>query len=189
VNLASKVSDSAARHVQAVIDALRGIDLSALPPIAEALSDVRRRGGQVFVAGNGGSASVAAHLALSLTHDLTQRGASPLAAIALTEAAQLTAIANDRGADYVFVDQLRPRLRPTDAVVALSASGQSRNVMAALSFSSDLGATTILITGAAQVQAQCGLCLAFDCSDAAVAEDVFAVVGHALTAMLAHDPV
>src|SRR4051794_34528015 len=74
LNLAVAVPNPAARHLQAVVDALVRIDVCALAPIAEALADVRRRGGQVLIAGNGGSATTAAHLALSLTHDLSQRG-------------------------------------------------------------------------------------------------------------------
>lgn len=102
----------------------------------------------------------------------------------MTSSTQLTAIANDCGANEVFVGQLRHRLRRIDALVAFSASGRSQNILAALSYGAEQGATPVLITGAAAIPPQAALGLALDCRDAAVAEDVFCVVVHALVALL-----
>jgi phosphoheptose isomerase len=74
-DLALNAQDPAAQYVQAVVDVLSRVGFSALAPVADALAHVRRRGGHVFVVGNGGSAAAAEHLALSLTHD--PAGAAP----------------------------------------------------------------------------------------------------------------
>jgi D-sedoheptulose 7-phosphate isomerase len=88
-------------------------------------------GGRVLIAGNGGSAAEAQHLAAELVGKLREDRA-PLSAIALSaETSSLTAIANDYGFDEVFARQVRAHGRPDDILVLLSTSGRSPNLLAA----------------------------------------------------------
>ena len=102
--------------------------------IAEAILAIHRRlleGGKLILFGNGGSATDANDWALDCVDP--PAGYRPLPAISLSmESANVTAIANDVGVDVIFVRQLIAHARPEDVAIAISTSGGSRNVIAAL---------------------------------------------------------
>jgi D-sedoheptulose 7-phosphate isomerase len=104
-------------------------------------------GGRLLAAGNGGSASQAQHL----TSELVGRyrdDRPPFSAIALcTEGSALTAIGNDYGPGEVFARQVRGHGREGDVLVALSTSGRSANVLAAVDAAAVLGMHTLALTG------------------------------------------
>ena len=115
---------------------------------AELLLDCRRRGGTIFVLGNGGSAATASHFVCDLTKGTRMDGAPAFRVVALTDNVPLmTAWGNDTSYDRIFAEQLVALLRPGDVVVAISASGNSPNVLAAAEVARDVGAVTIALTG------------------------------------------
>jgi D-sedoheptulose 7-phosphate isomerase len=129
------------------IAALNSIDLDAVESVTRALLDARGRGSSVFVVGNGGSAATASHMAtdLMLGSGLVD---PPLRVIALTEnQAIITATGNDLGFDQVFSRQLRHLAKPQDLLIAVSASGNSPNVLACVEAAKELGLTTVAFTG------------------------------------------
>src|SRR4051794_22414571 len=105
------------------------------------------RGGRLLVAGNGGSAAEAQHLAAELVGRLrTER--APLSAIALTpDSSAVTAISNDYGFEDVFARQVRAHGRPGDVFLALSTSGRSANLVAAVHAARESGLRTWALTG------------------------------------------
>ena len=105
-----------------------------------------RDGHVLLFAGNGGSASQAAHAAAEFVGRCT-RDRGPLPALALTDPAVLTAIANDYGYPEVFARQVRAHARPGDLLVVLSTSGHSSNVLRALDEARTLGLATVALTG------------------------------------------
>lgn len=111
------------------------------------LHGVLDAGGRVVVAGNGGSAALAAHL----TGELVGRFAGerrPLSAVWLgADQIALTAIVNDYGADAAFARQVEAHARPGDVVLLLSTSGRSRNVIAAAEMAARVGARCWSMTG------------------------------------------
>lgn len=114
---------------------------------ARILGQSIRSGGKVLILGNGGSAADAQHMAAEMVgRMLVDR--RPLPAIALTtDTSNLTAIGNDFGFDFVFVKQVQALARPGDVVIAISTSGNSRNVVAAAVEARRLGAKVIALTG------------------------------------------
>jgi D-sedoheptulose 7-phosphate isomerase len=120
-------------------------------PIAEAVQVVVRSlkgGGGVYLFGNGGSASDAQHIAGELVGRFEADRPS-LRAVALTsDAAAVTAIANDYGFDQVFARQLSGLARAGDVAVGLSTSGGSENVVAALEWAKSNGLQVVTLTGA-----------------------------------------
>jgi D-sedoheptulose 7-phosphate isomerase len=106
------------------------------------------QGGRLLIAGNGGSAAEAQHLAAELVGRLrTER--IPLSAIALTpDSSAVTAISNDYGFDEVFARQVRAHGRPGDVFLALSTSGRSPNLIAAARAAQECGLRTWAMTGA-----------------------------------------
>jgi D-sedoheptulose 7-phosphate isomerase len=112
------------------------------------LGRVFAAGGTVLALGNGGSATDAMDLVADLRHPPPGRGLRPQRALDLTEdPAVLTAIANDVGHDAVFVRQLIAHARTRDAVLAISTSGGSANVLAALAEARRRGLPTIALVG------------------------------------------
>lgn len=94
--------------------------------------DCYRKGGRLYIAGNGGSAADAQHLAAEFVSRLA-RDRNPLPAEALTtDSSIITAIANDYGFEKVFSRQLAGKLRPNDVFLAITTSGQSPNIVDAL---------------------------------------------------------
>ena len=105
------------------------------------------RGGRLLVAGNGGSAAEAQHLAAELVGRL--RGERvPLSAIALTpDSSAVTAISNDYGYDEVFARQVRAHGRPEDVLIVMSTSGRSRNLVRAVHAAREIGMRTWAMAG------------------------------------------
>ena len=120
-------------------------------PIADVidlLQQARRKGSQVFILGNGGSASTASHFACDLAKNTRQKGLPHFRAIGLTDnMAMFSALANDEGFENVFSEQLASLVRPGDIVIAISASGNSQNVINAAEVAHRYEATVIGFTG------------------------------------------
>jgi len=115
---------------------------------AEAMIKTLRAGGKIMLCGNGGSAADAQHLAAELVGRYFKDRA-PLAALTLTvDTSALTAIANDYAFEEVFVLQVTGLGKPGDLLLALSMTGDSANVIAAVAAAKGKGIATIALTGA-----------------------------------------
>lgn len=126
-------------------------DVDAVLAAAELIADCFRGGGKLLICGNGGSAADAQHMAAELVSRLTMDFARPgLPAIALTtDSSFLTAYANDFAFEGVFARQVQALGRAGDALVGISTSGSSKNVVAAVETARALGLRTIALTGEA----------------------------------------
>ncbi len=114
---------------------------------ALALADRFRRGGRLFAVGNGGSACDAQHVAVEFQHPIIEkRRALPASALAC-DVALLTAIGNDGDFAQVFAAQLELTCREPDAVLGISTSGTSANVLRAMRTARERGACTIAFAG------------------------------------------
>jgi D-sedoheptulose 7-phosphate isomerase len=132
------------RHLGEVLGRL---DATAIGKFVEILLSARNNDRQIFFCGNGGSAATASHFANDIGIG-TRSPQKPFRAIALTDnVAAMTAIANDDGYDLMFVKQLQVLMRPGDVVVAISASGNSPNVLRAVEHANANGAVTVALTG------------------------------------------
>jgi D-sedoheptulose 7-phosphate isomerase len=163
----------------------RGL-LDTIAEIARAIEGALRAGGKVLLAGNGGSAADAQHLAAEfLSRFVADR--APLPAIALTtDSSVLTAIGNDYGFEHTFERQVRALGRPGDVFIAISTSGKSRNVMLALKTAREQGLVTVGFSGAA-VTEMGGLChhfLAVPAHETAIIQQIHIVAGHAICALV-----
>jgi len=114
---------------------------------ADVLLATYRQGHKVLLCGNGGSAGDAQHIAGELVSKLTRERAA-LPAIALTvNSSLLTAIANDYNFDQVFARQVEGLAQPGDTLIAISTSGGSANVIAAVRTARARGVHTVALTG------------------------------------------
>jgi D-sedoheptulose 7-phosphate isomerase len=154
--------------------------------IAQAIEGSLRAGGKLLIAGNGGSAADAQHLAAEfLSRFLIDR--RPLPAVALTtDTSVLTAVGNDYGFEHVFERQVHGLGRSGDVFLAISTSGRSPNVLRALAAARDLGLVTIGLSGAAETDMR-GLCHYFigvASPETAIVQQIHIVAGHAICALV-----
>ena len=119
----------------------------ALLGAARGLAAVYRRGGRLLVMGNGGSSCDAAHVAVEFLHPVTA-GRPALPAVNLTaDVAMLSAVANDVGFAHVFVRQVVAHGKVGDALLGISTSGSSENLLAAFAKAKEMGLVTIGLAG------------------------------------------
>jgi D-sedoheptulose 7-phosphate isomerase len=134
-------------ETQRVHERFSGLDPAPVVEAAEAITRAIRQGCKVLVFGNGGSAADAQHLAAELVGRF-QRERRAYAALALsTDTSVITSVGNDYGYDRIFVRQVEALGRPGDVAMAVSASGQSPNVVTALAAARAQGLTTVALTG------------------------------------------
>jgi D-sedoheptulose 7-phosphate isomerase len=139
---------AAARWLRDAAQAIRAIDPGAVDRAAAVLVETRARDGTIFVAGNGGSAATASHLALDLQKAGRARGGRGTRAISLADSmGLLTAWANDTAFDRVFAEQLEVLARPGDALVVISVSGSSPNLLTLIDAADRLGVQTVGLLG------------------------------------------
>ncbi len=138
--------------VQTYISELQAT-LSQLPEehihqVIQLLRECRTSRRQVFIMGNGGSASTASHFVCDLGKNTRRMGLPHFRVIGLSDNMPIfSALANDDGYESVFAQQLEALLQPGDVVVAISASGNSPNVVNAVQLAKQMGATTVGFTG------------------------------------------
>ena len=135
--------------------------LDLINEVADECIAAFRQGNRVLLAGNGGSAADAQHIAAEFVgrYAFDRPG---LPSIALTtDTSMLTAIGNDYGFDQIFCRQLEANGRKGDVFIGISTSGSSPNVIAALQRARELDITTIGLTGqnGGEIQAHCDYCI------------------------------
>lgn len=129
---------------------LKSIDVKEIIAFAEEMEKARNGGNTVFFIGNGGSAATASHMANDFGIDVLKKGGSdlPFRAMSLTDnSSVMLAIANDDGYERLFVNQLRVHYRPGDKLVAISASGNSPNVVTAAEWVKKQGGAVMSLVG------------------------------------------
>jgi D-sedoheptulose 7-phosphate isomerase len=124
------------------------LPVDRIQQLIELLHEARMAGNHVFIMGNGGSASTASHFVCDLGKN-TRRDCMPgFHVVGLTDnMAMFSALANDEGYENVFAQQLESLVHPNDVVIAISASGNSENVLRAVELANAYGARTVGLTG------------------------------------------
>jgi D-sedoheptulose 7-phosphate isomerase len=144
--------DRIAAHFQSSLDgltkAVQSADLRATThTIARAVADALKAGNKLLLIGNGGSAADAQHIAAEIVGRYKQERPGWAAIALTTDTSALTAIANDYGFEHIFARQVQGLAKRGDVLFALTTSGRSPNILAALKVARDLGVTTVGFTG------------------------------------------
>jgi D-sedoheptulose 7-phosphate isomerase len=157
--------------------------------ISDRIAKCFRDGGKLMLAGNGGSAADAQHIAAEF---LSRFGfdRKPLPGIALTtDTSVLTAIGNDYGYDQVFERQLRGLGRKNDVFIGITTSGKSPNVIAALKAAREIGVVPIGFTGTGGVSMKplCDLMLIAPSPETALIQQIHITAAHAICGIVERD--
>jgi D-sedoheptulose 7-phosphate isomerase len=124
------------------------IDSSVLKDVIDTMISAFKTGKTVYVIGNGGSAATASHMQADFSFFVRYFTKFRPKIIALTDNAPImTAVGNDTSFDDIFVEQMRGRFTVGDVLIAISASGNSPNLVKAVEFANALGGNTIAFTG------------------------------------------
>jgi D-sedoheptulose 7-phosphate isomerase len=165
----------------------------ALPPLASAVSSAvdiiyssLAAGGQLLIAGNGGSAADAQHIAAELTGRFL-RDRRPFRALALhANISALTAVGNDYGYEHVFARELSAHARSGDVFLAISTSGSSGNILRAIEAARRSNVVVIGLTGdsGGQMRTACDLCLCVSSKSTARIQEMHIIIGHTICELL-----
>jgi D-sedoheptulose 7-phosphate isomerase len=135
-------------YVEKVTSVFKAIDPSTVSKVGELLSGARAEGRQVFILGNGGSAATSSHFAVDLGKGCSRNREKRFKVISLTDNVPwITALSNDITYDDVFAEQLENFAKAGDIVIAISGSGNSKNVLKALELANRVGCETVGISG------------------------------------------
>lgn len=162
---------------------IKGMPHRDLERVTAILLRVYERQSTVFVFGNGGSAALASHFACDLTKGTVSAGRKRFRAVALTDnVALMTAWANDSKYEDIFAEQLANFAVPGDLAFAISASGNSPNVLKALKMAKHAGCLTAGLTGfsGGRVRALCDACIIVPSENMQIIEDLQLSVAHSL---------
>lgn len=186
---ASSLADYAKRYAAYITDLLATLDCDAIQRVGDRLEAARKARQTVYVIGNGGSASTASHFANDLALGPRRNGGAVYRAISLADnVSQITATANDVAYECVFVEQLKTLMSAGDLVLAISASGNSPNVVKAAEYAKSRRAYVIALTGFAggrlRELADDAIHIATPNGDYGPVEDLHLLLDHLLTSYL-----
>ena len=164
------------------INAVMGTMETKLEEASALLVSTLKNGNKVLLCGNGGSAADAQHIAAELTgrYKTERRG---LPGIALTtDTSALTAISNDYGYDRVFDRQVEALANEGDLLIGISTSGNSANIISALTLAKELGCTTLGMSGrdGGKMNEVCDVNLVVPSNDTPRIQEMHILFGHTL---------
>jgi D-sedoheptulose 7-phosphate isomerase len=184
-----RLKDELAVHVSALTSTVAET-AEVVEAIAECICSCFRSGGKLLLCGNGGSAADAQHIAAEFVNRLhVDRQALPAVALT-TDSSILTCVANDSSYDQVFARQVEALGRPGDVLVALSTSGASPSVLAALVAARGRRVLTIGFTGRsglAHMGALCDHILVASSDDCARIQECHGFLWHVIVGMIEQD--
>lgn len=166
---------------------LAQLPVATIEQCVDVLHRARLEDRQVFVIGNGGSASTASHMACDLGKNTAMPGHPRFRVLALTDnMATFSALGNDLGYENVFAEQLANFVRKGDVLVAISTSGNSENVVRAVEMANSVGAVTIGFCGygGGKLAALADIPLVVNNQCIEQVEDIHLILEHMLTMAL-----
>lgn len=139
---------NATQYIDLVKTTLDALDPKALDALVEAFHRTYEAGGTIYTMGNGGSGASASHAAGDFLKGASYGLEKRFRMICLNDnLPSMMAIANDIGWEAIFVEPLKNFLKPEDLVIGISGSGNSANVVSALEYAKEKGATTVAMSG------------------------------------------
>ena len=135
-------------YLEHEINTIRSLDVDAINNALNLLLEAYENGNAIFVFGNGGSSATASHFQNDFNKGVSERTEKKFNFRCLNDnVATLMAISNDIGFDEVFRFQLRGHIKPGDVIMAISGSGNSKNVINAVEYAKEQGCKIIGLTG------------------------------------------
>ena len=173
-------------YIALEIEVLKQLDVGQLNAALNLLDETRLKKGRIYICGNGGSAATASHFQNDFNKGVSEYIEVPFRFHCLNDnMATITAIANDIGYEEVFRFQLRGNLEPNDLLVAISGSGNSKNVLNAVDYAKSLGNKVIGLTGysGGKLKELADISLHVPVQSMQVTEDIHMIFDHLMMSM------
>lgn len=177
-------------YLEELSAAIQKLPLPDLHHLVRVLLRAYEESQTIFLFGNGGSAALASHMACDLGKGTAPAAGRRLRVIALADnIALITAWANDTCYENIFAQQMENLLQAGDVAFAISASGNSPNVLAALDFARHAGARTAGLAGFAggKMKSLCDVCVVVPSDNMQIIEDLHLSIAHAVFRAVRHE--
>ncbi len=183
------VRDYLGNYCGRLAEVLGQLDPTAVENAAGAIEKASEAGRAIFCIANGGSAGAASHLVNDLVAGSYMEEHPPFRAFCLADNVEtVTALANDACYEDIFLHQLRVHLSPGDVVLAMSVSGNSENIVRAVAYARERGATVVAFCGfdggRLAKEADIPVLAPTTADEYGPAEDAFVVLGHIISTYL-----
>jgi len=170
-------------YVEKLKNLLDNIDINSIAKIIESLEETQKNGGTIYVIGNGGSSATASHMANDLNVGLRRRGIRKFNVVSLADNSSVaTAISNDIGFENLFYMQLEDVINDKDLLISISCSGNSPNIIKAVNYAKQKGATVVGCTGfeGGELRGLSDICFHVDTpkGEYGLVEDVHMILDH-----------
>jgi len=143
-----EIKNFAGKYLSELVDLINSIDLDEIENFINELEEAYKNDKNIFVMGNGGSASTASHFACDINKGVSLKLNKRFKVISLNDNIPIMlAYANDISYDSIFEEQLKNYIKKDDLVIGISGSGNSKNVLMAIEYANAIGARTFGITG------------------------------------------
>ena len=162
--------------------------VSTMAEVSKIIVEALRQGNKILLCGNGGSAADAQHIAAEFVGRFAfDRPALPALALSVNSSC-VTAIGNDYGFDIVFSRQIEALGKNGDVVIGISTSGNSANVLQAMSTSRRLGIRTVAFTGCAggKLRSEVDFCLSAPSNETPRIQECHILIGHIISELVEH---
>lgn len=172
------------------IEAIRHLDIDEIREAVEAIRSAYERNAVIYIFGNGGSAATASHFVCDFNKGISEKKDKKFRFVCLSDnVAQMMAIANDYSFDDIFRYPLVNRLKPTDLVIAISGSGNSKNVIRAVEYAKEIGTPVIGITGyhGGKLKEMSDYHMDAMVDDMQISEDLHMIFDHMMFYLLNHE--
>lgn len=174
-------------YINGLNDSLKELLQQDIEAIADIIFTAYKKGAQIFIMGNGGSATTAVHFARDLKIGTAVRDKPRVQATSLTDnIALITALGNDIDYSSIFSEQLVGNLKAGDVIIALSASGNSPNVLKATEFARNKGAMAVALIGfgGGKLKGMADKSVVLSSSDYGLVEDIHLSLAHIICCLV-----
>ncbi len=174
-------------YITQLQETLGKLSQAEIEQVADRLHQARLQRNQVFVVGNGGSASTASHIVCDLAKNTRRPDLPPFRIYELADStAVFTAYSNDEGYENAMANHLANFVEKDDVILAISTSGNSPNILQAVAVAKERGATAIGLTGfsGGKLMPNVDMYIHVDSYCIEHVEDIHLVIGHILTTLL-----
>ena len=180
-------SEKIKNYLETEISIIKGLDQNAINDAMNLLEQTRERGSEVYVFGNGGSASTASHMENDFNKGVSEKLDKKYRFHCINaNMATIMAIANDNGYERVFEQQLENKLNKDDVIVAISGSGKSENVLRAVRYAKSIGCMIIGMTGydGGELKKLSDISLHVPLDNMQITEDIHLILNHVMMHIL-----
>jgi len=174
-------------YINKEIEVLKSLDITSIETVMNAIVSAYHSDGCIYIFGNGGSASTASHFQNDFNKGISENLSKKFNFVCLNDnVPTVMAIANDSGYEYIFEYQLHGKLRKNDLVIAISGSGNSKNVLRAIEYSKEQGTKTIGVTGydGGRLAEIVDISFNVPVDDMQITEDVHLILDHLMMSVL-----